>query len=76
LKAWKLTDEDWTNRAKRPEYEEAVEEMVSRTDQPHAPWNLIAAESKRCARVAVARTVNEAIEAGMRAWGKEPPPSP
>ena len=74
LKAWKLTDDDWANRAKRAEYLEAIEDMVARTDQPRAPWRLIAAESKRYARVAVVRTVNEAIEGGMRAWGQKPPP--
>jgi polyphosphate kinase 2 (PPK2 family) len=76
LKAWKLTDEDWANRAKRAEYEQAVEDMIGRTDQPRAPWRPIAAESKRYARVAVVRSVNEAIEEGMRAWGQEPPPAP
>lgn len=76
LKVWKLTEEDWANRAKRVEYERAVEDMVARTDQPGAPWHLIPAESKRYARVAVVRTVNEAIEAGMRRWGQEPPPAP
>ena len=75
LKAWKLTEEDWSNRAKRREYEEAIEDMIGRTDQPRAPWRLVAAESKRYARVAVLRTVNEAIEAGMRTWGQEPPPT-
>ena len=66
LKAWKLTDEDWRNRAKRAEYEEAVEDMIDRTDQPRAPWHLIAAESKRYARVAVVRTVNRGNRSGMR----------
>jgi polyphosphate kinase 2 (PPK2 family) len=75
LKAWKLTDEDWENRGKRAEYEQAIEDMIARTDQPRAPWHLIAAESKRYARVAVLRTVIEAIEAGMRQWGHEPPPN-
>ncbi|HEX2391711.1 MAG TPA: UDP-galactose-lipid carrier transferase [Solirubrobacterales bacterium] len=75
LKAWKLTEEDWDNRARRAEYEEAVEEMLSRTDQPHARWHAIAAESKRHARVRVIRLVNEGIEAGMRRWGQEPPPA-
>jgi polyphosphate kinase 2 (PPK2 family) len=75
LKVWKLTDDDWSNRAKRREYEEAVEDMIGRTDQPRAPWHLIASESKRNARVVVVRTVNEAIEAGMRTWGQEPPPT-
>jgi len=75
LKAWKLTDEDWANRSKRGEYEQAVEDMLARTDQPRAPWYVIPAESKRYARVAVARTVIEAIESGMRSWGREPPPT-
>lgn len=66
LKAWKLTAEDWENRARRAEYEEAVEEMFERTDRPHAPWYVIAAESKRYARVEVVRTVTRAIEATIR----------
>ncbi len=76
LKTWKLTAEDWENRKKRPAYEEAVEEMLDRTDQPHARWRLIAAESKRYARVEVLRVVIEEIEAGMRRWGQQPPPQP
>jgi polyphosphate kinase 2 (PPK2 family) len=76
LKSWKLTDEDWRNREKRPQYEEAVEEMLERTDQPHAPWRVVAANSKRFARVEVMRLVNEEIEAGMRRWGQDPPPRP
>ena len=76
LKEWKLTDEDWRNREKRPQYEAAVEEMLERTDRPHAPWRVVSAESKRFARVEVTRLVNEEIEAGMRRWGQEPPPRP
>ncbi len=73
LKSWKLTAEDWENREKRPAYEEAVEDMLARTDQPRASWHLVAAESKRYARVRVIRIVNEEIEAGMRRWGQVPP---
>ena len=73
FKAWKLTDEDWRNREKRPLYEEAVEDMLARCDQPGAPWALIPADSKRYARVAVMETVIERIEQGMREWGSEPP---
>ena len=47
--------------------------MFERTDRPHAPWHVIAAESKRYARVEVVRTVIEAIEAGMLRCGQEPP---
>jgi polyphosphate kinase 2 (PPK2 family) len=73
LKAWKLTDDDWANREKRSEYEQAIEDMVARTDQPHAPWHLVPAESKRYTRVRVVQIVNEEIEGGMRKWGVEPP---
>ena len=74
LKVWKLTEEDWRNREKRPQYEEAVEDMLARTDQPHAPWNVVPGDSKRYARVEVIRAVISEIEAGMRRWGFEPPP--
>jgi polyphosphate kinase 2 (PPK2 family) len=74
LKAWKLTDEDWRNREKRGAYDEAVEDMVARTsNQPHAEWHLIPADSKHYARVAVIETVISQIEAGMRRYGMEPP---
>jgi len=76
LKSWKLTDEDWRNREKRAQYEVAVEEMLERTDRPHAPWHVVPAESKRFARVETMRLVNEAIEAGMRRWGQDPPARP
>jgi polyphosphate kinase 2 (PPK2 family) len=74
LKSWKLTDEDWRNRDKRPQYTEAIEDMLARCDTPEAPWQLIEADSKRFARVKVIQTVIERIEDGMRAAGQEPPP--
>jgi AMP-polyphosphate phosphotransferase len=75
LKSWKLTEEDWRNREKREEYKQAVEDMVARTSvEPNARWHLIAAESKRYARVAVIEAVIAEIEEGMRRFGQEPPP--
>jgi len=73
LKGWKLTDEDWRNREKRPQYEKALEDMFERTDQPQAPWDVIAGESKRFARVSVIETVIMRIEEGMRRAGVEVP---
>ncbi len=73
LKTWKLTDEDWRNREKRTAYEQAVEDMLERTDHPLAPWHLIEAESKRYARVKVVETAIAEIEQGMRDRGFEPP---
>ena len=69
LKAWKLTEEDWRNREKRGEYEEAVEDMLARTDRPHAHWDVIAGDSKRFARVSVIETAIRRIEEGMERYG-------
>jgi AMP-polyphosphate phosphotransferase len=75
LKRWKLNDEDWRNREKRPQYEAAVEDMLARTDHAFAPWDVIPAEQKRYGRVMVLQTVIARMEDGMRRWGIEPPPS-
>lgn len=73
LKRWKLTDEDWRNRDRRRDYEQAVEDMLERTDHPHARWHLVEADSKRWARVKVLETTIAEIETGMRSRGFEPP---
>lgn len=62
LKAWKLTDEDWRNRERRPDYLSAVNDMLHHTHTPAAPWKLIGANDKRHARVAVLRALNEQLE--------------
>src|ERR687883_1776322 len=72
LRSWKLTDEDWRNREKRPQYEEAVEEMLERTDTEFAPWHVVPAESKKYARVFVIETTIADIERHMRERGFEP----
>jgi polyphosphate kinase 2 (PPK2 family) len=69
LKSWKLTDEDWRNRGKRPAYESALEEMLERTDTKRAPWRIVPAESKRYARVYVVEQVIAAIEEGCAHHG-------
>jgi polyphosphate kinase 2 (PPK2 family) len=72
LKSWKLTDEDWRNREKRPAYEEAVEEMFERTDHPGGRWHVVPGDSKKYARVFVIETVIAEVERGMRERGFEP----
>ncbi|MEI8372834.1 MAG: polyphosphate:AMP phosphotransferase [Planctomycetota bacterium] len=61
-KQWKITDEDWRNREKRPKYEPAVVEMLRRTSTPHAPWTILEANCKYYARIKALRTVAEALE--------------
>lgn len=73
-KAWKLTDDDWRNRGRRPAYEEALEEALVRTDHPAGPWHVIAAEDKRWARVRTIEVVCAAVEDALRARGTDPDP--
>jgi polyphosphate kinase 2 (PPK2 family) len=73
LKRYKITDEDWRNREKRPAYVEAIEEMFARTDTLEAPWILVEGDSKRFARVKVMESVIEQIERGCAARGFELP---
>ncbi len=56
-KKWKLTDEDWRNRANWDAYELAVNEMVERTGTRQAPWALIEGNDKNHARIKILRTV-------------------
>jgi polyphosphate kinase 2 (PPK2 family) len=75
LKAWKLTDEDWRNREKRPQYAAAIEDMLEETSSDLAPWHLIEADSKRYARVKVIETVIAAVEDAMQRHGLDPLPA-
>ena len=60
-KEWKLTDEDWRNREKRPRYQPAVEEMLLKTSTLLAPWTVVEANDKLFARVKVLRTVVDSL---------------
>jgi polyphosphate kinase 2 (PPK2 family) len=60
-KQWKMSEEDWRNRERWDDYREAAEEMFDHTDTSHAPWRIIAAESKHYARVDTARIVADVI---------------
>ncbi len=66
LKKWKITDEDWRNREKWDAYEEAVNEMIIRTDKPAAPWIIVPGNCKYYARIKVLETVVAAIEARLQ----------
>ena len=61
FRSYKLTEEDWRNRAKWDEYSEAVEDMLLHTSTPYAPWTVVEGNNKFYARVKVLRTVVDAI---------------
>jgi polyphosphate:AMP phosphotransferase len=65
FKRFKITREDWRNRAKWAAYERAVCDMVDRTSTNPAPWHLVEANDKKWARVKVLETICEAIERAL-----------
>ncbi|MGX5219779.1 polyphosphate:AMP phosphotransferase [Pseudomonas sp. S9] len=65
FKRFKITEDDWRNREKWPQYRDAVEDMVDRTSTSIAPWTLVEANNKHFARVKVIRTINDALEAAF-----------
>lgn len=64
-KAWKLTDEDWRNREKRPQYEQAVDDMIQRTSGASAPWILVEGNDKYYARIKVLQSVCDQLQAAL-----------
>ncbi|MEP3276192.1 MAG: polyphosphate:AMP phosphotransferase [Stappiaceae bacterium] len=64
-KRWKLTDEDWRNREKWEDYEQAVNDMVQYTSTAKSPWTLIEGNDKRFARVKAIRTYCDRLTAAL-----------
>ncbi len=61
-KQWKITDEDWRNREKWDQYEEAVNEMLQKTNTTFAPWYILESNDKKYARIKALRIVVESLK--------------
>lgn len=61
-KQWKITDEDWRNREKWDLYEEAVDEMLQKTNTSYAPWFVLESNDKKYARIKALKTIIREIE--------------
>ena len=66
VKRYKLTDEDWRNRKRWPDYVQAMNDMVEHSSTRHAPWHLIPAENKRYARIQALRIVCETLADALK----------
>ena len=64
-KQFKITDEDWRNRKKWPDYERAVTDMIDRTSTDIALWHVIASNDKPWARVETLKRLVETIESAL-----------
>ena len=61
-KQWKITDEDWRNREKWDQYEEAVNEMLQKTNTTFAPWYILESNDKKYARIKALRIVVDTLK--------------
>ena len=61
-KQWKITEEDWRNREKWPQYEVAVDEMLQKTSTENAPWFIIESNDKHYARIKALKIIVKALE--------------
>ena len=65
LKRWKLSYEDFRNRAKWQEYVKASEDMFDRTSTKVASWHVIPSDDKAAARTEVLGILARKLSAGL-----------
>ena len=61
-KQWKITDEDWRNREKWNQYEQAIDEMIQKTSTEFAPWYILESVDKKYARIKALEIVVEELK--------------
>ncbi|HEY0866105.1 MAG TPA: PPK2 family polyphosphate kinase [Fimbriimonas sp.] len=67
-KAWKLNVEDWKERERWDEYQEAYEEAIRRCSTEYAPWRVVAADRKWFRDLAVAEALAETLRPFRAGW--------
>lgn len=72
LTAWQVAGEDAAQHKKYERYAVAVEEMLTRTDFPHAPWVIVEATDRYHTRIKVFEEIIRAYEDRLAAH--VPPP--
>jgi len=61
-KIHKITEEDWRNREKWDLYNDAIDEMLARTNTRVAPWTVVESDDKLYARVKALQTVTDCVK--------------
>jgi len=72
LTSWQVAGEDAAQHKKYDRYSAAVEEMLTRTDFPHAPWVIVEATDRYHTRIKVFEEIVRAFEDRLAAH--VPPP--
>src|SRR5215469_14192744 len=70
LKRWKLSYEDFRNRGRWREYQEAIEDMILKTSSKRASWYLVPANNKPFSRLAAFHIIADRLSKSV---ALEPP---
>jgi polyphosphate kinase 2 (PPK2 family) len=62
-KRFKITSDDWRNRAKWDDYMESAADMFYLTNTAYAPWHVISTDSKRQARLDIMQAILNQLKA-------------
>jgi polyphosphate kinase 2 (PPK2 family) len=61
LTAWQVSAEDEAQHDDYKQYRQAVEDMLARTEAPHAPWTIVAATDRYYTRLKVIETIVQSL---------------
>lgn len=64
-KHWKTGPDDYRNRARRPDYLDAIHDMFERTSTKYAPWTVIDGNSRKAGRIAALTAIADQLEANV-----------
>jgi AMP-polyphosphate phosphotransferase len=65
LKRWKLSYEDFRNRERWDDYQDAANEMLERTSTSGAPWLVLPANDKKYARLEAMNAIADTLSDGV-----------
>ena len=65
-KRYKITEEDWRNREKWDQYEQAANEMLEKTSTEFAPWVVVPGNDKRYARLGALQALSQEMERHLK----------
>jgi polyphosphate kinase 2 (PPK2 family) len=73
LTAWQVTPEDEAQHDDYNKYRQAVEDMLARTEAPHAPWTIVAATDRYYTRLKIIETIVQSLALRLGASAETPP---
>ena len=62
LTVWQVSDEDLRQHKNYDKFAAAVEDMIARTDTPHAPWTIVESDDRYHMRIKALETIVNALE--------------